>query len=45
MTRLRELGYKRTVNEEGAHINVLGKREIVQSHLGNAIRALCGSRE
>lgn len=45
MTRLRELGYKRAVNEEGAHVNVLGKKEIVCSHLGNAIRALCESQE
>ncbi|MEM2727254.1 MAG: Ni-sirohydrochlorin a,c-diamide reductive cyclase catalytic subunit [Archaeoglobaceae archaeon] len=45
MTRLRELGYQRAVNEEGAHVNVLGKKEIVRSHLGNAIRSLCGSPE
>jgi len=45
MTRLREIGYKRAVNEEGAHVSVLGRREIVGSHLGSAIRVLCGFRE
>ncbi|MDK2794871.1 MAG: Ni-sirohydrochlorin a,c-diamide reductive cyclase subunit CfbD [Archaeoglobaceae archaeon] len=45
MTRLRELGYKRAVNEEGAHVNVLGKRRIVRSHLGDSIREICESRE
>ncbi|MCS7130404.1 MAG: Ni-sirohydrochlorin a,c-diamide reductive cyclase catalytic subunit [Archaeoglobaceae archaeon] len=44
MTRLRELGYKRAVNEEGAHVNVLGKRKIVRSHLGDAIRSICRSQ-
>jgi len=45
MTRLRELGYTRAINEEGAHVSVLGRRRIVRSHLGNAIREVCGSRE
>jgi putative methanogenesis marker 13 metalloprotein len=44
MTRLRELGYKRAINEEGAHVSVLGKRRIVRSHLGNEIREVCESR-
>ncbi len=45
MTRLRELGYTRAINEEGAHVSVLGRRRIVRSHLGNAIREVCGSQE
>ncbi len=38
MSRLRALGYYKVVNEEGAHINVLGSRRIVRSKLGEAIR-------
>ena len=38
MSRLRALGYYKVVNEEGAHINVLGSRRIVKSRLGEAIR-------
>ncbi|MGY0288729.1 MAG: Ni-sirohydrochlorin a,c-diamide reductive cyclase catalytic subunit [Candidatus Methanodesulfokora washburnensis] len=40
MTRLRTLGYTRVINEEAAHINVLGKRRIVRSQFGTAIRRL-----
>ncbi|MEM2070087.1 MAG: Ni-sirohydrochlorin a,c-diamide reductive cyclase catalytic subunit [Archaeoglobaceae archaeon] len=38
MTRLRDLGYSRVVNEESAHVNVLGSKKIVRSQLGDAIR-------
>ncbi|MEM2025435.1 MAG: Ni-sirohydrochlorin a,c-diamide reductive cyclase catalytic subunit [Desulfurococcaceae archaeon] len=38
MSRLRSLGYYKVINEEGAHINVLGSKSIVESKLGKAIR-------
>ncbi|MCS7139506.1 MAG: Ni-sirohydrochlorin a,c-diamide reductive cyclase catalytic subunit [Candidatus Nezhaarchaeota archaeon] len=38
MSRLRSLGYFKVVNEEGAHVSVLGSRRIVKSELGEAIR-------
>ncbi|RLF21693.1 MAG: Ni-sirohydrochlorin a,c-diamide reductive cyclase catalytic subunit [Thermoprotei archaeon] len=39
MSRLRALGYFKVVNEEDAHISVLGRRRIVESRLGKALRA------
>lgn len=40
MTRLREIGYDMVVNEESAHVHVLGRRKIVRSSLGEAIRSV-----
>ncbi len=39
---LKELGYDRVVVEEEAHARVLGKRHLVPSRLGDALRAILG---